>query len=315
MEIFASPTEPFFNSKGASVSSEVLEEMLQNLAKENEKKMKSIIPNQNCFKKQKKPVEFIFLMCEKLKQPSEAKYMAVDIFNRFMVNQVFSLYEYVMNSSSYTHKKQDWQNIINKLKKQMTLRMLSCLQVASKLCSHYKSLTAKKCHRILNEIGLTYSLDSILQSELCVLKTLQYELNTVSPFTYVEIILEVIAHNDDTIAVKPLHDISLKIMDLAYLRRQCIYEQLFVTVTGQACIYKQDRIKFAPVENDLMLFAVAIIAASSYVADQSTSDKVINHLEKITGISTEDILMFADILLRNYVDVLQECTTSKNQAK
>ncbi|XP_071941412.1 cyclin N-terminal domain-containing protein 1-like [Antedon mediterranea] len=309
-QIFATPPEPLFNHKGASVSSEVLESMLQNLAKENEKKLKEGINNQNCFKKQKKAVEFIFLMCEKLKQPTEARYMAVDIFNRFMVKQVLSLYEYVMSSPTYTHKKQDWQNIIKRLMKQMTLRMLSCIQVASKLCSHYKSLTAKRCHRILHDFGLNYSMDNTVQSELCVLKTLQYEISTSSPLTYVEIILEVIAHNDHGVEMKPLHHISIQIIDLAYLRRQSIYEQLFITATGQPCIYKQDRIKFVPVENDLMLFAVAVIAASSYVADQSTSDQVINHLEKITGICTLDILMFADILVRNYVVSQKDPPTS-----
>ena len=48
-------------------------------------------------------------------------------------------------------------------------------------------------------------------------------------------------HNDETTSIKILHETSLKVMDLAYLRRNIVYEKLFQVATGESTGYQEDR--------------------------------------------------------------------------
>ncbi|KAL3242846.1 hypothetical protein MRX96_047682 [Rhipicephalus microplus] len=48
----------------------------------------------------------------------------------------------------------------------------------------------------LKEAGYSYSHHSVMQSELRVLKTLQYRLQVPTPLVYAEVLLEVIAHQE-----------------------------------------------------------------------------------------------------------------------
>ena len=62
--------------------------------------------------------------------------LAVIIF-RFMLKHVNDLYSHVLKSRS-KHKLKDWNLILGRIKNQVTLRLVSCCQIASKLTSHYK---------------------------------------------------------------------------------------------------------------------------------------------------------------------------------
>lgn len=85
-------------------------------------------------------------------------------------------------------------------------------------------------------------------------------------------------HNDSRAQVKLLHEAGVKILDVVYLKYQDIYSKLCMAATGEKCT-KEDRHRLAVLASDLMLLAVAVIGAASYIVDQSTSDMVtINHL-------------------------------------
>lgn len=70
-----------------------------------------------------------------------------------------------------------------------------------------------------------------------------------------------------------------------------------MAATGENCI--SDRQKLSVLANDLMLLAVSIIGAASYIVNQATSDMVVEQLGRITQIPVDDILDFATIIIEH----------------
>lgn len=58
-------------------------------------------------------------------------------FSRFMLKHIQSLYQFIQTSSA-VDKVKDWSEVESRLVVQMPLRLLSCVQLASKLSSHSK---------------------------------------------------------------------------------------------------------------------------------------------------------------------------------
>ncbi|XP_038047122.1 cyclin N-terminal domain-containing protein 1-like [Patiria miniata] len=297
--IFGTPPEPVFNLKGRCLSSELLEELLYVQAAQNENAVKNACSTDGAFK-QGSIAEMVFLVCDKFNQPPEARYLAVEIFDRFMTKYVHDQFK-KLHSDKGGGKKTNttWNSFLKKLQKHLKLYIMSCVQIASKMCSHYKILTNRKCSRFLLNAGLGCTSATILRTELTILETLDYRVYNTSPLTYIETLLEIMGHNDNTTSVKILHETSLKVMDLAYLKRGSVYDQLFRVASGRKTSTPEEREKFALVEHDMMLFAMAVIGAASYVTDRTTSDQVINHVGRITCIPTNDILEFATVLVQN----------------
>lgn len=61
------------------------------------------------------------------------------LLHRFMRKHIEDLYMYVYNNSSKPAAKvTEWRSIVERVEKQLVLRIVSCCQIASKLNSHYE---------------------------------------------------------------------------------------------------------------------------------------------------------------------------------
>ena len=169
------------------------------------------------------------------------------------------------------------------------MRAVSCVQLASKLGSHYSIVSVGKAKNFLTACGYRYATSSIVQSEVRVLKTLEFKVHSSTPVEFLEAILETLGHNEPHTLVKQIHWVALKVLDVFFLARKQIFEKL-ERVFGRG-------VNMAAVEVDLMLLACAVIAAAAFVLDQSNSDTVIQHISGITCIMAQDILNFASVLL------------------
>ncbi|XP_078361348.1 cyclin N-terminal domain-containing protein 1-like [Oculina patagonica] len=294
--IFGTPPEPVFNMKSACLPPELLEEALYVLAAENEKSMNDANGMQGFFKGGN-TAEYVFLLCEEMGLPTQTRFLAIEIFDRFMAKHVCDLYE-LIRSNSETNLQKNWKEVENREKTQLPLRVMSCVQLASKLTSHYKAITPSKGQRFLNSIGHCYTLGSIVKSELRILQTLDYHILITTPLTFLETILEILGHNDSRAQVKLLHDASVKVLDIVYLKFEKIYTKLCMAATGENCI-KDGRQNLSVLTNDLMLLAVSVIGAASYIVNQATSDMVVEQLGLITQIPVDDVLDFATIIIEN----------------
>ena len=69
---------------------------------------------------------------------------------RFMIKHIRSLYQLIQTSSA-VDKLKDWNEVEERIKNQMPLRLLSCVQLASKLSSHCKVMVKWLIHSVCVE--------------------------------------------------------------------------------------------------------------------------------------------------------------------
>lgn len=262
------------------------------LAKENEKNMLSMDDEcKGIFKSGKRAV-YIFLLCKHFKLVYEEQSVALELFSRFMSRHVVELLQYVRETQK-TDSPIEWSLVEEKVKHQITLRAVTCVQLASKVSSHYTIVSVGSAKQFLTTRGFRYATNSILQSEIRVLKTLNYQVHPPIPLTYVEALLEVLGHNSPCIRVKHLHGICLGILELYYIQRDSVYTKL-KRIAGISNNQKSRAIR---VEKDNMLTGSAIVGAAAFVLNRSTSDFVIDQLSRITEIVSEDISDFSAVLI------------------
>ncbi|CAH1775233.1 unnamed protein product [Owenia fusiformis] len=300
LRIFGTPKEPLFNMRPQGMSTELLQDWLSILATENAEHMKQCSQRKSLFKCGL-VTESVLLMAERLKQPIHSRFLSAELFDRFMSKHIEDLWDYVVNMESEKREK-EWQAIQERIRNQMTLRMVSCIQLCSKLTSHAKVITCTKARLVLQNIGHKFSAESILQSELRVLKTLEYRVMVPSPLLFVETLLEILGHSDQDVEVKVYHDVCTKVLDLVYMNRQMFYDKLYFVATGQPLDDPAKRKRFASVEGDMMLLGTSAIAAATYIVDQSNTDKVVEELSKISKVPTDDILDFATIIVQEVIE-------------
>ena len=187
----------------------------------------------------------------------------------------------------------EWGHVEERIKHQITLRAVTCVQLASKVSSHYAIISLGSAKRFLTAHGFRYATNSIIQSEIRVLKTLNYKVHPPIPLTYVEALLEVLGHNSPCIKVKHLHGICLGVLELYYIQRDSIYAKL-KHIAGITCNQKS---RATLIEKDNMLTGSAIIGAAGFILNRPTSDYVIEQLSRITEIVSEDISDFSAVLI------------------
>ncbi|XP_032567015.1 cyclin N-terminal domain-containing protein 1 isoform X2 [Chiroxiphia lanceolata] len=203
------PVEPWGRDSGpvfSGVTPEIIEDTLIHLATENEQYLSELPEHAGSFK-DTRIVEFIFLLSEKWRLDQSTRYQAVELLERFMIKQVEQLWESSSGSVKGGAQGQgsSWSSVRDQIVNTFVLRLVSCIQLASKLSLHYSEL---------------------LESELAVLNTLHFHINVSTPLAYVELLLEVLGHNGCLLPAKPLHHMCVQLLDFCYLSRETIYDTL-----------------------------------------------------------------------------------------
>eukprot|EP00794_Sanderia_malayensis_P014114 gene14114-15589_t len=293
--IFATPSEPVFNFNSFSLSPTLLEESLHVLAEENEKSIDDDTGNHGLFKDEKL-IEFIFRICQKLELSPPTRYVAVELFDRFMAKHISELYDIVRTSSS-ADRKGEWDRVEKRIKEQLPLRLISSIQVASKLVSHYKALTPSKSRKLLSSFNINYTTASVAKSEIRILKTLNFKVAVSTPLTFIETLLEILGLNSPTIKVKIIHEIGTKVLDAFYLNRRRILKKLCNSTSSESSEHN-----ISLLGSDYLLLATAIIVAATYFVEDCHCEMMVEQLVAITHIPIKDIIGFANILVQEVLD-------------
>ncbi|XP_005310143.2 cyclin N-terminal domain-containing protein 1 [Chrysemys picta bellii] len=284
------------------VAPEIIEDTLICLATENEQYLNELSDQAGCFK-ETQIVEFVFLLCEKWFLDQSARYQAVEIFERFMIKHVEESYN--STKKSRTNNEQGEGNIWGTSKAQMcdtfVLRLVSCIQLASKLSFHYNIINNNTVLKFLQSLDYSYTKQNLLESELDILKALRFQINVPTPFAYVELLLEVLGHNGCLLPMKQLHKMCMHLLDLTYLMRNIIYDTLLKISIENSTPNELQIAKFLPVKEDFMLLAVGIISTSGFILNPEYWNQVVEHLNCITGITTQSILEFSYAILKHSV--------------
>uniref|UniRef100_V9L365 Cyclin N-terminal domain-containing protein 1-like protein n=1 Tax=Callorhinchus milii TaxID=7868 RepID=V9L365_CALMI len=281
-----------------AVSPELLEEFLVEVAKENDSNLRGLSRHAGSFKLPRL-IEFIFLLCDQLELHPFTRYQAVEILERFMIRYIEKLRSSPQRDSDKRKLEQcGWGLLQVKMRDHFILRIMSCVQIASKLSFHYQIVNNAIALKFLQSLGYSYKKEDILNSELLILKTLSFEVNIPSPFTHTETLLEVMGYNDPSVPVKYLHSISLTVLKYVYLTRNTIYENLLKIAIENSSPSDLQKAKFVSVKEDCMLLAVGVIGASAFILNYTPWDKVMEQLASISGVTEESISEFSQVILR-----------------
>uniref|UniRef100_A0A673ADB2 Cyclin N-terminal domain containing 1 n=1 Tax=Sphaeramia orbicularis TaxID=375764 RepID=A0A673ADB2_9TELE len=227
-------------------------------------------------------------MAKKLSLDPLAGYHAIELLQRCAAEAQSMNYE---------------DTVFNNLKDKFPLIIFSCVQLASKMSLHSEIIDNNTAVRFLHSVGHSVTKQTLLESELMVLKGLDFRLNVSNPLTYVEILLEVLGHNEPSTPVEQLYDLCHHILRFVSLEKTAIYDSLLVTSTK--CLHPsvKQREKFVTVTEDRMLLAVGVVAVASYIHHVNKWEQVsiVGGLNLITGISRRSIIDFAHVTLMHIV--------------
>ncbi|XP_038609494.1 cyclin N-terminal domain-containing protein 1 [Tachyglossus aculeatus] len=284
-----------------AVSTEMIEDTLLHLAQENEQMVQAAAEWTGSFR-ESRIVEFVFLLCEQWGLEKSVSYQAVEILERSTVKQVEAVCRpAVVPGASEKADAQGWRTLTAQLSGRFLLRLMSCVQLASKLSFHYKIVSNVTILNFLQDLGSPYSKEELLESELAVLKALNFQVNLPTPLAYVETLLEVLGYNGCLVPTNQLHRTCVTLLDMVYLLHGPIYDSLLRASIENSTPSQLQGAKFVSVKEDFMLLAVGIIAASTFVHAQEGWSQVLGHLHGITGISPESIAEFSYTILTHTV--------------
>uniref|UniRef100_A0A3Q3H0X0 Cyclin N-terminal domain containing 1 n=1 Tax=Labrus bergylta TaxID=56723 RepID=A0A3Q3H0X0_9LABR len=216
-------------SKFGEASSELLSDFLINLNKRNKDNIKSLEKCSGTFK-EKKLMEHVFLITKDMRLDPLAGYHAVELLQRFMVKRLTDLFTTPTPQGAAADPPRSYEAaVFDKLKEKFPLIIFSCVQLASKMSLHSHMIDTSAAVRFLHSVGLSVSKKAVLDSELMVLKGLEFRLNAPNPLTYVEILLEVLGHNESSTPVDRLYPLCHHVLQFVSLQRTAIYESLLGT--------------------------------------------------------------------------------------
>uniref|UniRef100_A0A8C9PS27 Cyclin N-terminal domain containing 1 n=2 Tax=Marmotini TaxID=337730 RepID=A0A8C9PS27_SPEDA len=306
MNMDGGPMRPRLSSLGdfqfGAVATETIEDALLHLAQQNEQAVQATGGRMGSFR-ETRIVEFIFLLSEQWCLEKSVSYQAVEILERFMVKQAENICRQatIQLRGNEKTESQNWRALKEQLFNKFILRLVSCVQLASKLSFHYKIISNITVLNFLQALGYLYTKEELLESELDVLKSLNFQINLPTPLAYVEMLLEVLGYNGCLVPATQLHATCLTLLDLVYLLHEPIYESLLRASIENSTPSQLQGEKFISVKEDFMLLAVGIIAASAFIQNHECWSQVVEHLQSITGIASESIAEFSYAILTHSV--------------
>uniref|UniRef100_A0A914QEA9 Cyclin N-terminal domain-containing protein n=1 Tax=Panagrolaimus davidi TaxID=227884 RepID=A0A914QEA9_9BILA len=157
-------TEPEFLDEIYAIPDELTDEILTELITDNTQYVESLPYGMGSYLSTD-IVQYMFTICVRLRLPDDVKYLAMDIFDRYMKIQGQTMYDAiaVLNRSNST-KFKIWEKIEASLSRQLTLRICTAIQIASKIHSFHHSLALHNVKVMLQALGFPYTEKAIEKS-------------------------------------------------------------------------------------------------------------------------------------------------------
>lgn len=234
-------------------------------------------------------VELIFVTCVYFEQPDEVRYLAVELFDRFIRLHFEDLLKKAWTKNK-TSAQEHWKKVEKKLGTQTSLRMLSCIQVASKFIIQPKVVKPKDIQKYLELEGKNFKLSMIMASEIRVLNTLDFKLHFPTVFTNVGMLLEQIWSSEHAhILPKDVYQTALLLTDVVYLHHQEIFCKLFYLMTGRWDVIPEEKQKFQKTECNMLYQAAAVVALAVSFTSTDVDELIHQELSNLTNLSLGDI--------------------------
>ncbi|XP_078495456.1 cyclin N-terminal domain-containing protein 1-like [Ciona intestinalis] len=265
--------------------------------------------------------EYVISLCELWKLSDEVKFLAFEVLNQFMNKLMCELYctiwlsedKYleVNSSESSIHKKDNsrsslcesqWKSTIEHVSKQMELRAVSSVALASKFISVQNKVTSNMAINYLNSRGYAYKKSILFKSEVRILKYLDFNMYSVPCILpYIGAMLQSIASTDRCFNGSRIYKTCVELLHCFYQRRTLVYARLWQLEVNTCGIIDSKYLRFASslleTMSDKVYLACAMIASATYLLSRKHSDRMIVMLRKMTTIPDDDIAEFAHVLM------------------
>ncbi|KAG7227699.1 hypothetical protein INR49_029461 [Caranx melampygus] len=276
-------------------------DFLTNLSKRNVDNLNSLSTCAGVFK-EKRVVECIFMIVRELELEPLVGYHAIELLQRFMVKHLTDLLTTPTPQGAAADEPTSYEDaVFDKIKGKFQLIIFSCVQLASKLSLHSHIVYNDTAVQFLHSVGHGVSKQTLLGSELMILKGLEFHLNPPNPLTYVETLLEVLGHNEPSSPVEHLHALCRHVLQFVSLQRTAIYDALLKTTIESVSPSTEQRENFVTVTEDCMLLGVGVIAVAAFILNVKKWQQIVGELSHITAISRKSICDFALVTLTNIV--------------
>lgn len=227
--------DPDFKDFSAQLHPHLIGDWLSVLKQENTERIERAA-DMDGFAMKPRVVEYVFTVSLRLRLPREVKFIALAILEKFMTNHVRGLYSMIQElDKPDDYKLKNWEKIEANISRQLPLRVVSALQLASKLHSYHESLSTKQARICLRNMGHAYTDDSIRKSEVRMLVESEYCANArTNPTNYLEGFFKELRSRKTNFAFndRETWNLALLFLDCAFLKIDEFFREIVHVLHG-----------------------------------------------------------------------------------
>ncbi|KMQ89737.1 cyclin n-terminal domain-containing protein 1-like isoform x2 protein [Lasius niger] len=226
------------------------------------------------------------------------KYMAIELFDKFMNKSFWEAYNGRNNQSN------EWFEVHSKRTCTHTkLYLVSCFQLACKMNSHPNSLGITQILQLLRVIDQNYECtrDTVSSMEIEIFKKVGFKMPLYTPVYCIEVLLAATGLGE----TPRTFDISMQLLDLAYMEHEKLYHhfQLYFVRKNSQMSEEEKELELRILKsNSLFLSAAIVLCATLYFISSDTSiitEKIIAaNLAELADAAANEITVMANTLFQ-----------------
>ncbi|XP_029178854.1 cyclin N-terminal domain-containing protein 1-like isoform X2 [Nylanderia fulva] len=232
------------------------------------------------------------------------KYMAVELFDKFMNKSFWEACNANMENND------EWYEVYQKKTcNYLKLYLVSCFQLASKMNSHANSLTITQVLELLQILDQNYECtqDMVSFMEKEIFKKVEFKMPLYTPVYCIEVLLTATGLGETPSTV----EISMKLLDVAYLKYKTVYHHYQSYCLRQNILMSEEEkdLKLRILKSNTLFLSAAIVLCTTYFINSGISDSDIitkkimaDKLAELTDTNSTGITVMSNILFQIVMD-------------
>ncbi|XP_015117000.1 uncharacterized protein LOC107041116 [Diachasma alloeum] len=230
-------------------------------------------------------VEKVFIIADSFALGPRTKYLSLYIYEKFVCNQFWEIYK-----EHETHPdSEEYKRACERVSKMLMLRLMSSIQLASKMDSHMLGLTITQVLSALDRLEPNHQFNrfAVVQSEMKVFQTTNFKIPLVTPLDCIEVLLAALKLDK----LPKVYNTAVHILDMTYLQHQQLFSQLQLTSHSSLAKTKEDKVNFMAMESDMLFLSAAVIRCTMAIfrAKEVLLNDLVRRLEGLVKIDRKDI--------------------------
>uniref|UniRef100_A0AC35U038 Cyclin N-terminal domain-containing protein 1 n=1 Tax=Rhabditophanes sp. KR3021 TaxID=114890 RepID=A0AC35U038_9BILA len=291
---------PKFNHDMTTDEVEYHKETLHYMREDNQKRITNVTEFENHFF-DPAVVNYLFTIAIRLKLHPMIRYQALYLFDGFISEHLETHYSGISSHIKEVNDQMvEWEKVESNLSRQLTLRMVSCLQLASKTYDCADSLTPTYLVSCLKALGHLYTTEAVLKSEIRVSSTVDFKLwDRDNPVVYIETILALLSKDCQFLrgSMKNFYHRCTYVFDCVLMNMKQIYNHLLFNLYTRT-VKDVGHLRYNRILSDWFLLGTGVIysAASTLDFNDTQLKEILNHLLNYTKVPEDNIKRLADAI-------------------